>query len=67
MPEKYDSLMITIEKLFESEDRLERVHTWQISKNHRKTIEVILRQMYEHPNTEFSSKLLKKKFEVIQY
>ena len=58
---RYDSLMITIEKYFEKKDSLERVHTWQISREHRKILDSILRQLYEHPNTKFSSRLTKRR------
>ena len=54
---EYDSLMVSVEKLFEEEDKLEHAFTFQLSKSHRKILQSILRQMFEHPNVKYSSKL----------
>ncbi len=54
---EYDSLIVSVEKLFEEDDKLEHAFVFQLNKNHRKTLQVVLRQMFEHPNVKYSSKL----------
>ena len=54
---KYDNLIVSVEKLCEECDVLEHAFTFQLNKSHRKTLQSILRQMFDHPNIKFSSKL----------
>ncbi len=54
---EYDRLNVSVEKWFEEEDRLEHIYVFSIDKQHLLTLKSILRQMFDHPNTKYSSKL----------
>jgi len=54
---EYDNLNVTVEKVCKECDVYEHAFTFQLSKNHRKTLQAVLRQMFDHPNIKYSSKL----------
>jgi len=56
MPDDYTTILVSAEKdLLELGTR--HLYTFQIRKQHQKTIKSILRQMFDNPNVKFSSKL----------
>lgn len=61
----YRNVLASIEKWNEETDEVSHMYVFSISKNHVKTLHSILRQLYDHPNIEFSSRLLRKKFEAL--
>ena len=50
-------LNIAVTNWDESEDTFTHVSQWALSKNHQKILHSILRQLFEHPNTKYSSRL----------
>ena len=40
-------------------DTLTHISEWSLSKEHEKILTSIVRQLFEHPNTKYSSKLRK--------
>lgn len=55
------TLRITLNtvKWIDDEENFELISEWGLSKEHQKTLVSIIRQMYDHPNTKYSSRLKK--------
>lgn len=52
-------LNVKVQNWDEEKDTLTHISEWGLSKEHEKALTSILRQMFEHPNTKYSSKLRK--------
>lgn len=50
-------LLVSVENWLLDTDKTEHVYVFEITKQHQKTLHSILRQLFEHPETKFSSKL----------
>jgi hypothetical protein len=52
-------LNVKLQNLDNDTDTLTHISEWSLSKEHEKVLTSIVRQMFEHPNTKYSSKLRK--------
>ncbi len=50
-------LNVKVENWDQATDTFTHISEWGLSKEHEKTLTSILRQMFEHPDTKYSSKL----------
>ncbi len=53
------SLNVKLQNYDMKTDTLTHISEWGLSKEHEKALVSILRQMFEHPETKYSSKLRK--------
>lgn len=53
------SLNVKLQNYDLKSDTLTHISEWSLSKEHEKVLTSIVRQMFEHPNTKYSSKLRK--------